>query len=56
MVGAQLDGFDRTEPQEDHNTAVIEGDEYLSSPIDMRPKFLWYRPHVTVITAIPGTT
>ena len=30
--------------QEDHEWAVIEGDEYLSSPIDMRPKFLWYGP------------
>lgn len=53
MVGAQLDGFDRmVDLQADHKWAVIEGDEYLSSPIDMRPKFLWYGPHVTVITGI----
>ena len=53
MVGAQLEGFDRmVDLQEDHEWAVIEGDEYLSSPIDMRPKFLWYGPHVTVITGI----
>ena len=53
MVGAQLDGFDRmVDLQESHEWAVIEGDEYLSSPIDMRPKFLWYGPHVTVITGI----
>ena len=53
MVGAQLEGFDRmVDLQENHEWAVIEGDEYLSSPIDMRPKFLWYGPHVTVITGI----
>ncbi|MEL0301153.1 MAG: peptidoglycan synthetase, partial [Flavobacteriaceae bacterium] len=31
---------------------LIEGDEYLSSPIDLRPKFLWYKPHVTLISGI----
>jgi len=31
---------------------VVEGDEYLSSPIDRRPKILHYKPHVTVITGI----
>ena len=53
MVGAQLEGFDRmVDLQEHHEWAVIEGDEYLSSPIDLRPKFLWYAPHVTVVTGI----
>lgn len=53
MVGAQLEGFDRmVDLQPEHEWAVIEGDEYLSSPIDRRPKFLWYGPHVTVITGI----
>lgn len=53
MVGAQLEGFDRmVDLQPEHEWAVIEGDEYLSSPIDRRPKFLWYAPHVTVITGI----
>ena len=53
MVGAQLEGFDRmVDLQAHHEWAVIEGDEYLSSPVDLRPKFLWYGPHVTVITGI----
>jgi UDP-N-acetylmuramate: L-alanyl-gamma-D-glutamyl-meso-diaminopimelate ligase len=53
MVGAQLDGFDRMVDLNDgHDWAVIEGDEYLSSPLDRRPKFLWYGPHVTVVTGI----
>ena len=53
MVGAQLEGFDRMVDLADgHEWAVIEGDEYLSSPIDRRPKFLWYGPHVTVVTGI----
>lgn len=53
MVGAQLEGFDRmVDLDEGHEWAVIEGDEYLSSPIDRRPKFLWYGPHVTVVTGI----
>ncbi len=53
MVGAQLEGFDRMVDLDDrHEWAVIEGDEYLSSPIDGRPKFLWYGPHVTILTGI----
>ena len=53
MVGAQLEGFERmVELKPDHDWAVIEGDEYLSSPVDRRPKFLWYAPHVTVVTGI----
>ena len=53
MVGAQLDGFDRmVHLAESNEWAVIEGDEYLSSPIDRKPKFLWYAPHVTVLTGI----
>ena len=53
MVGAQLEGFDRmVDLQEHHEWAVIEGDEYLSSPVDLRPKFLWYGPHVTLVTGI----
>ena len=53
MVGAQLEEFDRmVDLQEHHEWAVIEGDEYLSSPVDLRPKFLWYGPHVTLVTGI----
>jgi UDP-N-acetylmuramate: L-alanyl-gamma-D-glutamyl-meso-diaminopimelate ligase len=53
MVGAQLEGFDRMlELSVENEFAVIEGDEYLSSPIDRRSKFLHYKPHVAIITGI----
>jgi len=53
MVGAQLEGFDRMlKLSNEAEYAVIEGDEYLSSPIDMRSKFLHYKPHVAIITGI----
>ncbi len=53
MVGANLDGFD-TMVSLSHKTeiAIFEGDEYLSSPIDMRPKFHLYYPHVAIVTGI----
>ena len=53
LVGASIDGFDRmVELSEENPVIVIEGDEYLSSPLDMRSKFLHYRPHVAVISGI----
>jgi UDP-N-acetylmuramate: L-alanyl-gamma-D-glutamyl-meso-diaminopimelate ligase len=53
MVGAQIEGFDTMVGlSDDSEIAIFEGDEYLSSPIDIRPKFLWYKPHATVITGI----
>lgn len=53
MVGAQLAGFDTmVRLTEDAPVAVLEGDEYLSSPIDRRPKFHLYRPHIAVISGI----
>ncbi len=53
MVGAQLDGFD-TMVKLTHEAEIIilEGDEYLSSPIDLRPKFHLYHPHIAVISGI----
>ncbi len=53
MVGAQLEGFDTmVHLTESNDFMLIEGDEYLSSPIDLQPKFLWYKPHVTLISGI----
>ncbi|MCF8280555.1 MAG: peptidoglycan synthetase, partial [Bacteroidales bacterium] len=52
LVGAQLDGFETMVQLSDAPIMVIEGDEYLSSAIDQRPKFLHYRPHVTIITGV----
>ena len=53
MVGAQLESFDcMVELESGSEFMVMEGDEYLSSPIDRRPKFHLYRPNITVITGI----
>jgi UDP-N-acetylmuramate: L-alanyl-gamma-D-glutamyl-meso-diaminopimelate ligase len=53
MVGAQLEGFDcMVELESGSDFMVMEGDEYLSSPIDLRPKFHLYQPNITVITGI----
>lgn len=53
MVGAQLEGFDcMVELESGSEFMVMEGDEYLSSPIDRRPKFHLYRPNITVVTGI----
>lgn len=53
MVGAQLEGFDvMVRLSETAKVMVIEGDEYLTSPIDRRPKFHIYRPNVGIITGI----
>ncbi|NNC83543.1 MAG: peptidoglycan synthetase [Flavobacteriales bacterium] len=52
MVGAQLDGFDCMVKLSDAPMIILEGDEYLSSPIDRRPKFHLYRPHVAVLSGI----
>ena len=53
MVGAQIEGFDTmVRLNSTSKIAVFEGDEYLSSPIDPRPKFLWYRPQIALLTGI----
>ncbi len=52
LVGAQLEGFETMVQITDAPVIVLEGDEYLSSPIDRRPKILHYQPHVTIITGI----
>ncbi|MBR1627255.1 MAG: peptidoglycan synthetase [Bacteroidales bacterium] len=53
MVGALLKGFDvMVKITEESRYMVLEGDEYLTSPIDLRPKFHLYNPHIGVITGI----
>jgi UDP-N-acetylmuramate: L-alanyl-gamma-D-glutamyl-meso-diaminopimelate ligase len=53
MVGAQLEGFDvMVKLTEDNDFMVLEGDEYLSSPIDMRPKFHLYKPNIALLSGI----
>ena len=53
MVGAQLDGFDRmVHLTADNEIIVLEGDEYLSSPIDLRPKFHLYKANIALLSGI----
>ena len=53
MVGAQLEGFDVMVKLTDENDFIIlEGDEYLSSPIDSRPKFHLYKPNIALLSGI----
>ncbi len=53
MVGAQLEGFDTmVHLTQENEFIVLEGDEYLSSPIDMRPKFHLYKPNIALLSGI----
>ncbi|MCL1676366.1 UDP-N-acetylmuramate--L-alanine ligase [Elizabethkingia meningoseptica] len=53
MVGAQLDGFDvMVKLTEENDFMVLEGDEYLSSTLDPRSKFLLYQPNIALISGI----
>jgi len=53
MVGAQLAGFDTmVKLTEEAPVVILEGDEYLSSPIDRRPKFHLYKPNIALISGI----
>jgi UDP-N-acetylmuramate: L-alanyl-gamma-D-glutamyl-meso-diaminopimelate ligase len=52
LVGAQIEGFDNMVKLSDAPLIVIEGDEYLASPIDRRPKFHLYKAHVGIISGI----
>ena len=53
MVGAQLEGYDcMVKLSNDAKIMILEGDEYLSSPIDRRPKFHLYQPTIAIISGI----
>jgi UDP-N-acetylmuramate: L-alanyl-gamma-D-glutamyl-meso-diaminopimelate ligase len=53
MVGAQLEGFETmVHLTQENEFIVLEGDEYLSSPIDMRPKFHLYKPNIALLSGI----
>lgn len=53
MVGSQVEGFDTMVGfDEPAKVAVFEGDEYPTSPLDPRPKFHLYHPHIAVISGI----
>lgn len=52
LVGASLPGFDSQVKISDAPIIVLEGDEYLSSAIDLTPKFLKYHHHIGVVSGI----
>ncbi|RLD47508.1 MAG: peptidoglycan synthetase [Bacteroidetes bacterium] len=53
MVGAKLEGFEvMVKLTDSAKYMVIEGDEYLTSPIDRRPKFHLYMPHIALLSGI----
>ncbi len=52
MVGSQLDGFDTMVRLSNAPIIVLEGDEYLSSPIDRRPKFHLYKANIALLSGI----
>ncbi len=53
MVGAQLEGFETmVKITSEAKFIVLEGDEYLASPVDRRPKFHLYHPHIALLSGI----
>ena len=53
MVGAQLEGFDTmVKLTKENDFIILEGDEYLSSPLDLRPKFHLYQPNIALLSGI----
>ncbi len=53
MVGAQLEGFEvMVKLSEEAPVMIFEGDEYLTSPIDRRPKFHLYKPDIALLSGI----
>uniref|UniRef100_UPI00404866CB UDP-N-acetylmuramate--L-alanine ligase n=1 Tax=Polaribacter sp. TaxID=1920175 RepID=UPI00404866CB len=53
MVGAQLEGFETmVHLTQENEFVLLEGDEYLSSPIDRRPKFHLYKPNIALLSGI----
>ncbi|MBZ9628255.1 Mur ligase domain-containing protein [Psychroflexus sp. CAK1W] len=53
MVGAQLEGFDTmVHLTKENDFIILEGDEYLSSALDRRPKFHLYEPNIALLSGI----
>lgn len=52
LVGAQLEGFEFMVKLSDAPVILIEGDEYLTSPLDRSPKFFHYQPNILLISGI----
>jgi len=53
LVGSRIDGFETmVRLSKKTEIAIFEGDEYLSSPLDLRPKFHIYKPQLALLTGI----
>jgi UDP-N-acetylmuramate: L-alanyl-gamma-D-glutamyl-meso-diaminopimelate ligase len=52
MVGARLEGFDRSVRITDAPLIVCEGDEYPASALEKRPKFHFLFPQIAILTGI----
>lgn len=52
LVGARIEGFELMASLSDAPIIIIEGDEYLASPIDRQAKFLLYKPHIALISGM----
>lgn len=52
VIGARVRGIEQTVKISDAPLIIIEGDEYLSSPVDQTPKFLRYQHHIGLISGI----
>ena len=53
LVGGKVEGFEHSvRLSDDAPMIILEGDEYLTSPLDPRPKFLLYNAHVALISGI----
>jgi UDP-N-acetylmuramate: L-alanyl-gamma-D-glutamyl-meso-diaminopimelate ligase len=53
LVGSAIKGFETMVGlSDDSEIAVLEGDEYLTSPIDRRPKFHLYKPDIAILNGI----
>ncbi len=52
VIGARVRGIEQTVKISDAPLIIIEGDEYLASPLDLTPKFLRYQHHIGLISGI----
>jgi UDP-N-acetylmuramate: L-alanyl-gamma-D-glutamyl-meso-diaminopimelate ligase len=52
LVGAQIKGFDLMVQLTDAPIIIIEGDEYLTSPVDRTPKFFHYHHQILLMSGI----
>lgn len=53
LAGAALEGFETSlKLSDDAPVAIFEGDEYLASALDRRPKFLLYKPDIALISGV----